>query len=92
MHVVETNAVVLRQAIAVSPAPTSGDAGVIQVRNVVMSYGVIAALSDPNANRFRVNPSAMMDDVVVDGDVMRAFVQVLANLTFADPYATGSQI
>ena len=92
MQVVEADAVVLRQSIAVSPTPTGRDASVVQVGNVVVGNSVLATLPDQNTNRFWVNSSSIMDDVVVDSDVMRTVALVLQDHNFADSHATGTKI
>ena len=92
MDVVETDAVVLGEPVAISPTPAGGNAGVVEVGDVVVGHRVVAALSNPDADGRRVDPAAMVDDVVVHRDVMRPFGQVAADSALADANTAGAEV
>jgi len=92
VDVVEVNRVALRQAFRVAPAPTDGDTRVTEIADVVVRHLVVAALSNPHAHRAHEIDAAGADDIVINGDVMRAIRKVGLNQSFTDAHAARAQV
>ena len=87
------NPVPLGQTLAVPPAPAGGNARVVEVGDLVVGDRVVRAVADPHADGAWKDPSAVANDVVVDGDVAGplGFVRP-AMPDLANPHAAGAEV
>ncbi len=58
--------VVMGRAGTVAPGPADGDAGVVEVEDVVVLDDVVRRMADPDAHGRRVQPAAVGDQAVAD--------------------------
>ena len=89
---VKGDAVVFRETGIVSPAPADGDSGVEEVRDIVVSDDVVAALSDPDTDGARKNSAAVVEDVVVDDDVACLVADILVDVSGSNADSAGPEV
>src|SRR4051812_7557887 len=82
----------MRATGCIAPGPADGDAGVIEVENVVVLDGVIGRVADPDADGGRMQAAAVGDDVVGDSLVAGDEVGILFETGEADFDAASAQV
>ena len=92
MNPIETDVVPFCRAWPVAPIPTGRNAGVEEISNLVVCHNIVAAKSNPHANRTRQNATPMSDEVVVDRDVMRKVRLVVGHSRVPNAHAAGAHI
>jgi hypothetical protein len=64
VYVVEANVIVMRITATVTPGPAYRDAGLIEIKNVIVLDYVVRRLSNPDTDRSRMQASAVGDETI----------------------------
>src|SRR5262249_22086078 len=81
-----------RERLAVAPGPADRDAGVEEVRDVVAVDLVAFALPDPDADRAREHPAAVVDRAALDVVRARPRAHVRIDRRLADLHSSSAEV
>jgi hypothetical protein len=82
LEVIVADVIALRQAAAEAQSSAHHHSGIVEVTNVVVGDVVVVALSNPHAHPVWNDAAATLDDVVVQGNVVRLLVDIASNRAF----------
>lgn len=92
VDVVVLDGVVVGGGGVVSPAPTHGDARVVEVADIIVRHAVEAAFPDPHPDARREHLPAIVDEVVVNHVAQRGVRLLRGSARLADAHAACPQV
>ena len=70
MDVIVLDERLARSGVAIAPVPSGADAGVVKVADIAMRDRAVLRVREDHAASARMQPTAVLDDAVIDDDVM----------------------